>query len=209
MRRFGGGQRIKRGGKHFDAGGGGSAGGAERGRLDHGPRRERLKSSYAALIQAEEREERARRVQAIAQFEQFLVRYPSHVRYTPDALFRLAELYFERSSEEFIAAVKQRSGTEAGAEGAGLPDFGASIELYKRLLRSYPDYRNSDGAHYLLGYCLGEMGNDREARMEDGDQSSQVHGRRWFMPGIVPDGCAARHHALYTRRPARAHRPSP
>lgn len=133
-----------------------------------GRRREQLKASYASRIQEEEKEEKARRTQAIAQFEQFLVTYPQKPRFTPDALFRLAELYFERSSEDFIAAVKQRSGGEISPDGVesggALPDFSASVALYQRLLRDYPEYRNSDGATYLLGYCLGEMGREAEAR---------------------------------------------
>jgi tetratricopeptide (TPR) repeat protein len=124
-------------------------------------RRQQLGDRYAVQIKAGEREEKLRRAQALTQFEDFLGRYPHHPRYTPEAMFRLAELYFERSSEDFIAAVKLQGESETGV---GLPDYSRSVELYRRLLRDYPGYRNSDGAHYLLGYCLGEMGQEAESR---------------------------------------------
>lgn len=124
-------------------------------------RRQQLGERYTAQIQAGERDEKLRRAQALTQFEAFLGRYPRHPRYTPEAMFRLAELYFEQASEDFIAAVKLQGSSETGV---GLPDYGRSVELYRRLLRDYPSYRNSDGAHYLLGYCLGEMGQEAESR---------------------------------------------
>ena len=121
-------------------------------------RREQLSTRYATQIRRKEQAERDRRTQAIAQFEGFVGKYPQHARFTPDALFRLAELYFEGANESFVSAAKQ-----VGGESVGLPDYSRSIGLYRRVLSEFPGYRNSDGAHYLLGYCLGEMGNDREA----------------------------------------------
>jgi TolA-binding protein len=31
------------------------------------------------------------------------------------------------------------------------------VTLYRRLLRDFPNYRQIDGAYYLLGFCLSEM----------------------------------------------------
>jgi len=133
----------------------------EAGQQGYKVRRGEVSKEYAERIRSEETEERARRVQAIAQFEQFLARYPSHPRFAPDAMFRLAELYFERSSEEFAAAVKRQGDA---SDSSGLPDFSQSVALYQRLLREHPRYRLVDGVHYLLGYCLGEMGKEAESR---------------------------------------------
>jgi tetratricopeptide (TPR) repeat protein len=134
---------------------------AELGQKAYAHRRQTLVSEYAAKIHTEEAEERARRNQAIAQFEQFLSRYPNHPRFSPDAMFRLAELDFERSSEEFATLVKKQN--DAG-DTTGLPNYAPSVELYRRLLQGYPRYRFNDGVHYLLGYCLGEMGKEPESR---------------------------------------------
>lgn len=124
-------------------------------------RRREVLTEFAEKLRSEEALERETRIAAIAQFEQFLTRYPSHPRFTPDAMFRLAELYFERSSDEFASVVKKQND---GGEVSGLPDYGPSVELYRRLLREHPRYRLTDGVHYLLGYSLGEMAKDAESR---------------------------------------------
>ncbi|MBC7795211.1 MAG: hypothetical protein H7Z43_16020, partial [Clostridia bacterium] len=54
-----------------------------------------LSQSYDDVIVQLERDQRIRRDDAIARFEVFIKQYPNHLRYTPDAMFRLAELYFE------------------------------------------------------------------------------------------------------------------
>lgn len=131
-------------------------------------RRAEVSRDYQTRIAKEETSERSERQQAIAQFEDFLKRHPSHARYTPNALFRLAELYFERSGEEFAARVKGQNADAASSSasdtGSGVPNYDPSIGLYQRLLRDYPAYRLRDGVHYLLGYCQGEMGRDAESR---------------------------------------------
>ena len=60
-----------------------------------------------------------------------------------------------------VELLQQQAG---GDSSVGLPDYSRSVDLYRRLLRDYPGYRNNDGTHYLLGYCLGEMGQDAESR---------------------------------------------
>ena len=39
-------------------------------------------------------------------------------------------------------------------------DYTPTINLYRRLLTEFPSYRFLDAAYYLLGFCLGEMGED-------------------------------------------------
>ena len=63
-----------------------------------------IKGKYEPLIALNEKEERERRLDAIAMFEAFLRKYPIDERWTPDAMFRLAELYYEKSSDEFLVA---------------------------------------------------------------------------------------------------------
>lgn len=127
-------------------------------------RRESLAESYKKAMDAVEVQERKERLDAIARFEEFLRRYPNEPRYTPDVMFRLAELYFERSSDEYLAATdRYKQQVQALPEGAEPPpepreDFSASIELYRRILGQFPEYRLNDGALYLLGYCLERQG---------------------------------------------------
>ena len=52
---------------------------------------------YGTQIEAEDQAFNDARETAIGVFEDFIRRYPTHAKYTPDAMFRLGELYFERS----------------------------------------------------------------------------------------------------------------
>ncbi|MDW8280729.1 MAG: tetratricopeptide repeat protein [Myxococcales bacterium] len=131
---------------------------------DYLDKRKELQQRYESVIKAEEAEERKARLAAIEQFEKFLAKYPNDTRWSPDVLFRLAELYFERSNEEYLAAVQAQQQGGKNPDQPIVPDYSRTIELYKRLLIQFPDYRLIDGAHYLLGYCLGEMSREAEAR---------------------------------------------
>ncbi|HMK73847.1 MAG TPA: tetratricopeptide repeat protein, partial [Myxococcaceae bacterium] len=131
-------------------------------------KRSALGASYEKAIRDLETIERKERLDAIAQFEEFLQRYPDDPRYTPDVMFRLAELYYERSSDDHLIAMREYEdklkateapGTEPPAEP--LPDFRPSIALYQKLITRFPGYKLNDAAYYLLGYCL-EKQNDFE-----------------------------------------------
>ncbi len=122
---------------------------------------------YARQIREEERLLNEARERAIRQFEQFVRRYPDDPNYSPDAMFRLGELYYERSAVQFqveydAAVAAQDRGEEA--EIPVTPDFMPTISLYRRLVANFTDYRRLDGVYYLIGYCLNEMGLAEEAR---------------------------------------------
>jgi tetratricopeptide (TPR) repeat protein len=121
-------------------------------------RRETM-AKYQSQIDKEEGDEKTRRVSAIQLFEGFLQKYPNDERWTPDAMFRLAELYFEKSNDEYLAATAQAN--QSGAQVT--PDYQKTIDLYKDLIGRFPQYRLVDGAYYLLGWCLGEMNKEQEA----------------------------------------------
>ncbi len=141
-------------------------------------RREYLRKRYAQdqgfehQVRAEEALEDKSRLSAIELFERFLAKYPDDARYTPDAMFRLGELYFERDAilqqnamEAFMASRDKPA--VAGAEQATEPDkdFSATINLYRHLVREFPSYAKLDGVYYLIGYCLNEMAQTNEARL--------------------------------------------
>ncbi len=63
-----------------------------------------INAKYDAQIDLNDHEARDRRRDAIAMFEAFLLKYPNDKRWTPDAMFRLAELYYEKSAEEYLDA---------------------------------------------------------------------------------------------------------
>jgi TolA-binding protein len=131
----------------------------------------RLTAQYDRQIEELETAERARRMEAIERFEEFLKKYPNDPVYTPDAMFRLAELYFEKSSDEYLARSKSYEGDLAAFERGErdtepeppAPSYEKTIGLHQDLLNRFPDYRLVDAARYLLGYCYAEQGQQEQA----------------------------------------------
>ncbi len=122
-------------------------------------KRKQLMARYQGQLDKEESEEKTRRAAAIVMFENFLAKYSHDDRWTPDAMFRLAELYFEKSNDEYLSATAQAQATGAQVT----PDYQKTIDIYKDLITRFPAYRLVDGAYYLLGWCLGEMNKDAES----------------------------------------------
>jgi TolA-binding protein len=129
-------------------------------------KRKTMLDGYGKRIRVEEAEERVRRIAAITLFEDFLRRYPNDKRWTPDVIFRLAELYFEKSNDEYLMATERfekdrelfDKGQLASSPTPPKQDYMNTVELHRKLIREFPRYRLVDGAYYLLGYCLSEMG---------------------------------------------------
>jgi tetratricopeptide (TPR) repeat protein len=114
---------------------------------------------YQSQVDVQEKEQKLRRGAAITLFENFLAKYSNDDRWTPDAMFRLAELYFEKSNDEYLTATQN-----AQASGAQVtPDYQKTIDIYKDLIGRFPSYRLIDGAYYLMGWCLGEMQKEGES----------------------------------------------
>lgn len=129
---------------------------------------------FARQIREEERLQNEARERAIRLFERFIRRYPDDPTYTPDAMFRLGELYFERSSIQFQqgleAFLAERDRLTAAGESADdmqepQKDFSPTIDLYRQIVERFPNYSRIDGVFYLIGYCLNEMNQPEEARL--------------------------------------------
>ena len=118
---------------------------------------------------------------------------PQRKRWTPDVIFRLAELYFEKSNDEYLLATesyeKELQQVRRGRDSPRRPRRPSrttrqTIELHRRLIREFPRYRLVDGAYYLLGFCLSEMG---ETRSRQPGASS-----RWSAPTATGRPCRRR-----------------
>ncbi len=125
---------------------------------DYNEKRRALMSKYESQINAEDKSQKERRLNAIALFEKFLAKYTKDARWTPDAMFRLAELYFEKDDDAYLAATEQAGGSAQDVT----PDFSKTIGLYKELITRFPKYRLIDGAYYLMGWCLFSMNKEPE-----------------------------------------------
>ncbi|HEX9186546.1 MAG TPA: tetratricopeptide repeat protein, partial [Vicinamibacteria bacterium] len=135
-------------------------------------RRRFLGDNYEQAIRDLEVLERNEREAAIVRFEEFLARYPDDPQFTPDAMFRLAELYYEKANDDFDQALvaHRAAAKEAVAEGREPPpepqkSYAPSIALYQQLITGFPEYKFIHGMYYLLAYCLGEMGQGEEAQV--------------------------------------------
>jgi TolA-binding protein len=160
-------------------------------------RRRQIEESYAKQLAPVIEAERSYRLEAIASFERFLEKHPNDKLYTPDALFRLAELYFEKYDDERQVALKQfradyDAWLDAGGEGdppeEPQPHFERTIALYQRLITDFPNYRLLDGAYYLLGYTLRAQGETDEGMkawqtLVNRYPNSRFYGEVWFRIG--------------------------
>ncbi len=134
-------------------------------------RRRFLSENYEQAIRDLEVLERNEREAAIARFGEFIARYPDDPQFSPDAMFRLAELYYEKANDDFdlATAAHREEAKKALAEGREPPpepmkSYAPSIALYQQLITGFPSYKFADGMYYLLAYCLGEMGQGDEAQ---------------------------------------------
>jgi cellulose synthase operon protein C len=149
-----------------------------------------IRKFYEERITDLETEEKLRREDAIAQFELFLKRYPKDPRYTPNAIIRLAELYFEKSETEYLAADREYNrmlelferGEITVEPVAPSQDFGRMVALYSQLVRDFPEFGKNDVAYYMLGYSLRQMGDPGDAA-----KAFQTLVRKYPASSLVPE----------------------
>jgi TolA-binding protein len=139
---------------------------------DYTAKRQALIEHFDRALDEIETMEKNERDAAIARFEDFLKRYPEDPSYTPETMFRLAELYYEQANEDFQAAVEvngeeARQAMEEGREPPPAPvkSYARSIALYQRIITGFPQYKFQHGVYYLLAYALGEMNQGDEAQV--------------------------------------------
>ena len=127
-----------------------------------------IRAKYEPQISGNEKEEKQRRMDAIAVLEGFLRKYPADRKWTPDVMFRLAELHYEKAADDFLVAQeayqKALDSDNPPTTPSPRPDYSATVNLYRRLLIEFPNYRLLDATYYLLGFCLGEMGQEPEGK---------------------------------------------
>ncbi len=140
-------------------------------KLKRDSRRESVTGAYDKSVKQLEDEQRNLRETAIARLEEFIRKYPDDPRYTPHAMFRLAELYFEKATDEYFIASDNYAQLEKDYEDGkikALPEkprkrLENCIKLYQRIIADFPNYQYMDVVYYLLGYALYEQDEKKDA----------------------------------------------
>lgn len=130
-----------------------------------------VEKKYAPTIKKELENEQINRMDATALFEVFIKKYPENEKYTPGAMYRLAELYYEHSmlehekkvqkyEKELLAYEEKRRGSEPELPAI---DFDKTIYLYDRIIKVFPKFKYLGAVYYMLGYCYAESGQGDKA----------------------------------------------
>ena len=134
-------------------------------------RRKLIVGGYETKIAKLERKEELARQKAIQYFLAFVKKYPDHPKFSPDAMYRLAELFYEEEYSAYLNRSKiyekdlERFEKKELAEEPLAPkkQFTQTIVWLERVTQTFPQYRFISGAYYLLGYCKEEENKGREA----------------------------------------------
>ena len=130
-----------------------------------------VEKKYAPTIKKELENENLNRMDAIALFEEFIKKYPENETYTPGAMYRLAELYYEKSmlehekkvqkyEKQLIAYEEKRRNSEPEMP---IINFDKTIDLYDRIIKIFPKFKYLGAVYYMLGYCYSESGQGDKA----------------------------------------------
>jgi tetratricopeptide (TPR) repeat protein len=124
-----------------------------------------LESRYADKIKSAEEAELARRLSAIVLLEKFIKDYPNHEKFTPDAMFRLADLYMEQAEYDFEVSfdASEDAGPDEDDDFLATADYSKPIAMWEAITRDFPKYRQRASVMYLLAYYLKQTEEERRA----------------------------------------------
>ena len=147
---------------------------------EYAERQRKLEGRYKRGLEGARSEYERRQLSAIEELERFLRRYPDDPKWTPDVMFRLAELYLDEAGLEYekrLAA--QMSGEmpepapfpEEGEDDSfdlapmyDGPDYSKAISLWLEIVKRFPEYRQLEGTLYLLAFYYDQMGKSDAAK---------------------------------------------
>lgn len=131
-----------------------------------------LEDRYSSRISAADNAQMTRRLNAIEILEKFVKNYPNHPQFTPDSMFRLADLYLDQANADFEKAFDAQADAEL-ADDADLDDldddselvadYSKAIGMWGGIVERFPEYRQRGSSLYLLAYYLKQTGEDRRA----------------------------------------------
>jgi len=115
-----------------------------------------LERRYAERIAKTETDKADFHGKTLAKLEQFLKDHPHHDQFTPDAMFRLADLYLDEADEEVDRRLAAQEANppdpNAPDQAAIVADYSKSLALWESILKDFPSYRQTPSTLYLLAY---------------------------------------------------------
>jgi TolA-binding protein len=130
-----------------------------------GMNEEKTRALLDELLKDREAKVKARREEAVDMLRRFVDHEPETAREMPDALLRLAELTWELSRIEYLAAFDayQKTPEKYRAPQPPVPDYAAPLRLYDRLLTKHADYARLDLVLYMKAFTVMEQGDEPAA----------------------------------------------
>ena len=128
-----------------------------------------LEKRYAERIAKTEADRVKRHADTIALLEKFLQNHPNHEQFTPDAMFRLADLYLDQADDEVEARLTAQENAGSAASNnpdsaAIVADYSKSLALWEDILKRFPNYRQTPSTLYLLAY-YGKTKDERRSSL--------------------------------------------
>ncbi|HEX5064308.1 MAG TPA: hypothetical protein VFV99_33265, partial [Kofleriaceae bacterium] len=115
-----------------------------------------LEKRYAERIANAENSKAAKNQVTKERLEKFLADHPKHETFTPDAMFRLADLYLDEADEDvdrrLAEADKNPPDPNKPDAAAIVADYSKSLQLWEDILKQFPNYRQTPSTIYLLAY---------------------------------------------------------
>ncbi|HEY5925111.1 MAG TPA: tetratricopeptide repeat protein [Kofleriaceae bacterium] len=125
-------------------------------RHEYNSRTAELEKRYAERIANAESDQGKRLLVTKERLEKFLVDHPKHETFTPDARFRLADLYLDEADAEvdrrLAEADKMPPDPNRPDAAAIIADYSKSLEQWEAILKEFPNYRQTPSTIYLLAY---------------------------------------------------------
>ena len=135
-------------------------------RREYDTRTEDLTKRYAERIAKTEAGRSKHHGDTIVLLEKFLKNHPNHDQFTPDAMFRLADLYLAAADDEVdarLAAQEQLAPDPNRPDAAAIiADYSRSVSLWEDILKRFPQYRQTPSTLYLLAY-YGKQKDERRS----------------------------------------------
>jgi len=125
-------------------------------RSEYNQRTAELERRYAERIAKAEGDKEKLFGNTLARLEKFLQDHPNHDQFTPDAMFRLADVYLTLADDEVdkkLAALDAAPPDPNQPDAAAIvADYSKSLALWEDILKRFPNYRQTPSTIYLLAY---------------------------------------------------------